>query len=140
MGQSNLSIGPLIFNCDQNIDRRHFRPIATNTLSGSTVPSGPQALHVPSAQSTSICFSPASANAPGEIGAHTEHLRLTPWVYVLPLRDVFTVAKSLGAGMPIAAVVGRREIMDAVHAGGLGGTYRPPGGQVPSARPTPPLA
>jgi probable F420-dependent oxidoreductase len=29
------------------------------------------------------------------IAAHTGHLRLTPWVYVLPLRDVFTVAKSL---------------------------------------------
>ena len=29
------------------------------------------------------------------IAAHTERLRLTPWVYVLPLRDVFTVAKSI---------------------------------------------
>jgi 4-aminobutyrate aminotransferase/(S)-3-amino-2-methylpropionate transaminase len=37
--------------------------------------------------------------------------------------DLVTVAKSLGAGMPIAAVVGRREIMDAVHPWGLGGTY-----------------
>jgi 4-aminobutyrate aminotransferase/(S)-3-amino-2-methylpropionate transaminase len=37
--------------------------------------------------------------------------------------DLITVAKSLGAGMPIAAVVGRAEIMDSVHAGGLGGTY-----------------
>ena len=37
--------------------------------------------------------------------------------------DLITVAKSLGAGMPIAAVVGRREIMDAVHPFGLGGTY-----------------
>jgi 4-aminobutyrate aminotransferase/(S)-3-amino-2-methylpropionate transaminase len=37
--------------------------------------------------------------------------------------DLVTVAKSLGAGMPIAAVVGRAEIMDSVHAGGLGGTY-----------------
>jgi len=37
--------------------------------------------------------------------------------------DLITVAKSLGAGMPIAAVVGRREIMDSVHPSGLGGTY-----------------
>ena len=37
--------------------------------------------------------------------------------------DLVTVAKSLGAGMPIAAVVGRAEIMDSVHAGSLGGTY-----------------
>lgn len=37
--------------------------------------------------------------------------------------DLITVAKSLGAGMPIAAVVGRKEVMDAVHPWGLGGTY-----------------
>jgi 4-aminobutyrate aminotransferase/(S)-3-amino-2-methylpropionate transaminase len=37
--------------------------------------------------------------------------------------DLITVAKSMGAGMPIASVVGRREIMDSVHPWGLGGTY-----------------
>lgn len=37
--------------------------------------------------------------------------------------DIVTVAKSLGAGMPISAVVGRAEIMDGPHPGGLGGTY-----------------
>ncbi len=37
--------------------------------------------------------------------------------------DITTVAKSLGAGMPISAVVGKKEIMDAVHPGGIGGTY-----------------
>jgi len=37
--------------------------------------------------------------------------------------DLITVAKSLAAGMPLAAVVGRADIMDAVHAWGLGGTY-----------------
>ncbi|MBW2704961.1 MAG: 4-aminobutyrate--2-oxoglutarate transaminase [Deltaproteobacteria bacterium] len=37
--------------------------------------------------------------------------------------DMITVAKSLAAGMPLAAVVGKAEIMDAVHAWGLGGTY-----------------
>jgi 4-aminobutyrate aminotransferase/(S)-3-amino-2-methylpropionate transaminase len=33
------------------------------------------------------------------------------------------VAKSLAAGMPLAAVVGKADIMDSVHAWGLGGTY-----------------
>ncbi|MBK9081448.1 MAG: 4-aminobutyrate--2-oxoglutarate transaminase [Rhizobiales bacterium] len=37
--------------------------------------------------------------------------------------DLVTVAKGLGGGFPIAAVVGRAEIMDKVHPGGLGGTY-----------------
>jgi 4-aminobutyrate aminotransferase/(S)-3-amino-2-methylpropionate transaminase len=37
--------------------------------------------------------------------------------------DITTTAKSLAAGMPISAVVGKEEIMDAVHPGGIGGTY-----------------
>lgn len=37
--------------------------------------------------------------------------------------DLVIVAKSLAAGMPLAGVVGRREIMDSVHPWGLGGTY-----------------
>jgi 4-aminobutyrate aminotransferase / (S)-3-amino-2-methylpropionate transaminase / 5-aminovalerate transaminase len=37
--------------------------------------------------------------------------------------DLITVAKSLGAGMPIAAVTGRAEIMDKPHLGAVGGTY-----------------
>ncbi|MFH0783995.1 MAG: 4-aminobutyrate--2-oxoglutarate transaminase [Pseudomonadota bacterium] len=37
--------------------------------------------------------------------------------------DLTTVAKSLAAGMPLSAVVGRKEIMDSVHASGIGGTY-----------------
>jgi 4-aminobutyrate aminotransferase/(S)-3-amino-2-methylpropionate transaminase len=37
--------------------------------------------------------------------------------------DITTSAKSLAAGMPISAVVGKKEIMDAVHASGIGGTY-----------------
>jgi 4-aminobutyrate aminotransferase/(S)-3-amino-2-methylpropionate transaminase len=37
--------------------------------------------------------------------------------------DLVTMAKSLGAGLPISAVTGRAEIMDSVHVGGLGGTY-----------------
>jgi len=37
--------------------------------------------------------------------------------------DLVATAKSLGAGMPIAAVTGRAEILDAAHLGGIGGTY-----------------
>jgi 4-aminobutyrate aminotransferase/(S)-3-amino-2-methylpropionate transaminase len=37
--------------------------------------------------------------------------------------DLVVVAKSLAAGLPLAALVGRAEIMDASHVGGLGGTY-----------------
>ncbi|EKX58560.1 Gamma-aminobutyrate:alpha-ketoglutarate aminotransferase [Rhodobacter sp. AKP1] len=37
--------------------------------------------------------------------------------------DLVTMAKGLGGGLPIAAVTGRAEIMDAAHPGGLGGTY-----------------
>ena len=37
--------------------------------------------------------------------------------------DITTVAKSLGAGTPISAVIGKKEIMDSVHPGGIGGTY-----------------
>ncbi len=37
--------------------------------------------------------------------------------------DLITMAKSMGGGMPIAATVGRAELMDKVHLGGLGGTY-----------------
>lgn len=37
--------------------------------------------------------------------------------------DLITTAKALGGGLPIAAVTGRREIMDAAPIGGLGGTY-----------------
>jgi 4-aminobutyrate aminotransferase / (S)-3-amino-2-methylpropionate transaminase / 5-aminovalerate transaminase len=44
-----------------------------------------------------------------------EHYELVP--------DLVTIAKSLGAGMPIAAVTGRAEILDAAHLGGIGGTY-----------------
>ena len=44
-----------------------------------------------------------------------EHYGVTP--------DLLTTAKSLGAGMPISAVIGKAELMDAPHPGGLGGTY-----------------
>lgn len=44
-----------------------------------------------------------------------EHAEVVP--------DLLTTAKSLAAGMPLSAVVGRAEVMDAPHPGGLGGTY-----------------
>jgi 4-aminobutyrate aminotransferase/(S)-3-amino-2-methylpropionate transaminase len=37
--------------------------------------------------------------------------------------DLVTTAKGIAGGLPLAAVTGRAEIMDAVHSGGLGGTY-----------------
>jgi len=37
--------------------------------------------------------------------------------------DLVTTAKGIAGGLPLAAVTGRAEIMDATHAGGLGGTY-----------------
>jgi 4-aminobutyrate aminotransferase/(S)-3-amino-2-methylpropionate transaminase len=37
--------------------------------------------------------------------------------------DLVVTAKGIAGGMPLAAVTGRAEIMDAVHPGGLGGTY-----------------
>jgi 4-aminobutyrate aminotransferase/(S)-3-amino-2-methylpropionate transaminase len=37
--------------------------------------------------------------------------------------DLVTTAKGIAGGLPLAAVTGRADIMDSVHAGGLGGTY-----------------
>lgn len=37
--------------------------------------------------------------------------------------DLITTAKGIAGGMPLAGVVGRAEIMDASHPGGLGGTF-----------------
>jgi 4-aminobutyrate aminotransferase / (S)-3-amino-2-methylpropionate transaminase / 5-aminovalerate transaminase len=44
-----------------------------------------------------------------------EHLSLDP--------DLVVLAKSMSNGLPLGAVVGRAELMDAVPAGGLGGTF-----------------
>jgi 4-aminobutyrate aminotransferase/(S)-3-amino-2-methylpropionate transaminase len=37
--------------------------------------------------------------------------------------DLITTAKGIAGGLPLAAVTGRADLMDAVHVGGLGGTY-----------------
>jgi 4-aminobutyrate aminotransferase / (S)-3-amino-2-methylpropionate transaminase / 5-aminovalerate transaminase len=41
--------------------------------------------------------------------------------HVVP--DLITTAKGIAGGLPLAGVTGRAELMDAVHPGGLGGTY-----------------
>ena len=45
----------------------------------------------------------------------SEHFGIEP--------DLITMAKSLGGGMPLAAVTGRAEIMDHADVGGLGSTF-----------------
>jgi 4-aminobutyrate aminotransferase/(S)-3-amino-2-methylpropionate transaminase len=37
--------------------------------------------------------------------------------------DLIVTAKGIAGGLPLSAVTGRAEIMDAAHVGGLGGTY-----------------
>lgn len=45
----------------------------------------------------------------------SEHEGFTP--------DLLTTAKGLAGGLPLAAVTGRADVMDAAHSGGIGGTY-----------------
>ena len=45
----------------------------------------------------------------------TEHSGVQP--------DLITVAKSLAGGFPLAGIIGRADVMDALDPGGLGGTY-----------------
>ena len=45
----------------------------------------------------------------------SEHFGLVP--------DIIITAKSLAGGLPLAAVTGRADVLDAPHVGGLGGTY-----------------
>ncbi|MCH7880387.1 MAG: 4-aminobutyrate--2-oxoglutarate transaminase [Proteobacteria bacterium] len=53
--------------------------------------------------------------------ARTGKLFCTEYAGIEP--DLMTVAKGMANGFPIAAVVGKAEIMDAPLPGGLGGTY-----------------
>jgi len=50
----------------------------------------------------------------GKMFAH-EHYGIVP--------DIITMSKSIAAGVPLSAVVGKKEIMDAACVGGIGGTY-----------------
>ena len=68
------------------------------------------------------------ANGSIHLGHLVEYIQTD--VYVRYLRnklgrapDLITTAKSLAGGMPLSAVIGRAEIMDAPGPGGLGGTY-----------------
>ncbi|KAA3636041.1 MAG: aspartate aminotransferase family protein [Calditrichaeota bacterium] len=45
------------------------------------------------------------------------------WQHYEVQPDISTYAKSMGSGMPIAAVLGKAEIMDAAEPGTIGGTY-----------------
>ncbi len=47
--------------------------------------------------------------------ASYQHYGVTP--------DITTVAKAMGSGLPIAAVIGRSEVMDSAAPGTIGGTY-----------------
>jgi len=37
--------------------------------------------------------------------------------------DILTLAKSLGGGMPLSAIIAREEMINKIHVGGLGGTF-----------------
>ncbi len=41
--------------------------------------------------------------------------------HIIP--DIVCMAKSIGGGLPISAITGKAEILDAPHLGGVGGTY-----------------
>lgn len=45
----------------------------------------------------------------------SEHHKVVP--------DIVITAKGIAGGMPLSAVTGRADVMDSIHAGGLGGTY-----------------
>jgi 4-aminobutyrate aminotransferase/(S)-3-amino-2-methylpropionate transaminase len=45
----------------------------------------------------------------------SEHFNVTP--------DIILTGKSIAAGLPLAGVTGKAELMDAPHVGGLGGTF-----------------
>ena len=56
----------------------------------------------------------------------TGFARTGPWFAcehegVVP--DIVTMAKGIAGGMPLAAITGRADLLDAAHVGGLGGTY-----------------
>ena len=53
--------------------------------------------------------------------ARTGHLFAVEHESVVP--DMVVTAKGIAGGLPLAGVTGRAEIMDSVHASGLGGTY-----------------
>ena len=67
--------------------------------------------------STASCSSPTRSRRvlPTSDWFASEHEDVVP--------DLVTTAKGIAGGLPLAAVTGRTELMEAVHFGGLGGTY-----------------
>jgi 4-aminobutyrate aminotransferase len=57
----------------------------------------------------------SGAGRTGEVWAIEHYAGVEP--------DLIAAGKSIGGGLPLASVTGRAEIMDAVPAGGLGGTF-----------------
>ena len=53
--------------------------------------------------------------------ARTGHMFAVEDENVVP--DIMVTAKGIAGGLPLAAITGRAEIMDSVHASGLGGTF-----------------
>jgi 4-aminobutyrate aminotransferase/(S)-3-amino-2-methylpropionate transaminase len=53
--------------------------------------------------------------------ARTGHWFASEHENVVP--DMVTMAKGIAGGMPLSALTGRADLLDAVHSGGLGGTY-----------------
>lgn len=53
--------------------------------------------------------------------ARTGHMFAADHEHIVP--DLITTAKGIAGGLPLSAVTGRADIMNAAHAGGLGGTY-----------------
>ena len=53
--------------------------------------------------------------------ARTGHMFAVEEEGVVP--DMVVTAKGIAGGLPLAAVTGRADVMDSVHASGLGGTY-----------------
>ena len=53
--------------------------------------------------------------------ARTGHMFAVEHENVVP--DMVVTAKGIAGGLPLAGVTGRAEVMDSVHASGLGGTY-----------------
>jgi 4-aminobutyrate aminotransferase / (S)-3-amino-2-methylpropionate transaminase / 5-aminovalerate transaminase len=66
------------------------------------------------------CEREGSVPGPGarHAGTRNEHRGQAEWA-----PDLVTTAKGIAGGLPLGGVTGRAEIMDAVHPGGLGGTY-----------------
>lgn len=53
--------------------------------------------------------------------ARTGHMFAVEDENIVP--DIMVTAKGIAGGLPLAAITGRAEIMDSVHASGLGGTF-----------------